>query len=171
MQSQVWAVQNSQKYDWLVLLDTDVEIVNFNNKVFKKILKEMTQQNLIWATGESQKHNLDAGHIVVNMRHPLVTKLFEDYENIWESGEIFNLDRHYDGNVVESLFDRYPSYKIKNTDHGAGLHTYELGTVHYGSKIPKAVRAAWPGDTPALIDALKIDKLKLINQFNLKVKI
>jgi hypothetical protein len=170
MQSQVWSVRNVLNYDWLVLLDTDVEIINFNNDLFKNILTELTQQNLIWATGESQKQNLDAGHIIINMKHPDVFKLFSDYENIWESGEIFNLERHYDGNAVESLFDRYPSYKIKNTDHGGGLHTYELGTVHYGSKIPKAVRAVWPGDTPSLIEAMKIDKLKLVNDFNLKVK-
>ena len=170
MQSQVWAVRNLTDYDWLVLLDTDVEIVDFDQIEFERILEEFKDSNLIWATGESQKRKLDAGHIIFNMRHPDLYKLIDTYENIWESGDIFKLERYYDGHAVQSLFDRYPSYKIKNTDHGGGLHTYKIGTVHYGSKIPKALRAVWSGDTKQLVAEMIVDKETMADNFNIQGK-
>ena len=98
------------------------------------------------------------------MRDPRLDQLIYDYENIWESGKIFELFRYYDGNAVESLFEIYPSYKILNTDHGGGLHTYELGTVHYGSKIPKLLRALYNNTTNFMVD--EIIKQKSIMQDN-----
>jgi hypothetical protein len=151
MQSQVWALRNLRQYEYVVLLDTDVEIVKFNQEEFDEILDGLTQSKHIWATGESQLKKLDAGHIVVNMSDPRLDQLLYDYENIWESKKILELDRAYDGEAVESLFEKYPSYKIKNTDHGGGLHTYTLGTVHYGSKIPKKIRSLWTGSTEDMI--------------------
>lgn len=151
MQSQVWALRNLRQYEYVVLLDTDVEIVKFNQEEFDKILDGLVQSKHIWATGESQLKKLDAGHIIVNMNDPRLDQLLYDYENIWESKKILELDRAYDGEAVESLFEKYPSYKIKNTDHGGGLHTYTLGTVHYGSKIPKKIRSLWTGSTEDMI--------------------
>jgi hypothetical protein len=151
MQSQVWALRNLRQYEYVVLLDTDVEIVKFNQEEFDEILNGLVQSKHIWATGESQLKKLDAGHIIVNMNDPRLDQLLYDYENIWESKKILELDRAYDGEAVESLFEKYPSYKIKNTDHGGGLHTYTLGTVHYGSKIPKKIRSLWTGSTEDMI--------------------
>jgi hypothetical protein len=151
MQSQVWALRTLRNYDFVVLLDTDVEIIKFNQEEFDEILNALVEGKYIWATGESQLKKLDAGHIIVNMSDPRLDQLLYDYENIWESKKIFELDRAYDGEAVESLFEKYPSYKIKNTDHGGGLHTYTLGTVHYGSKIPKKVRSLWTGSTEDMI--------------------
>jgi hypothetical protein len=151
MQSQVWALRNLRQYEYVVLLDTDVEIVKFNQEEFDEILDGLVQSKHIWATGESQLKKLDAGHIIVNMNDPRLDQLLYDYENIWESKKILELDRAYDGEAVESLFEKYPSYKIKNTDHGGGLHTYTLGTVHYGSKIPKKIRSLWTGSTEDMI--------------------
>ncbi len=168
MQSQVWAVKNLKKYDWLVLLDTDIEIINFNKTKFEEILNTMQSENIMWATGESHKNNLDAGHIIINMRHNLVDQWVHEYENIWETGEIFNLNRYYDGDAVESMFPQYPSYKIKNFDYGTGFHVYDIGTVHYGSKLPKAIRAAWKGtDINELIEQMKVDKFKFIDEYKL----
>jgi hypothetical protein len=164
MQSQIWALKNLRDYDWVILLDTDVEVLNFNLLEFHSILTGIKENKVIWATGESQKKRLDAGHIVVNMKDPRLDQLIYDYENIWESGKIFELFRYYDGNAVESLFEIYPSYKILNTDHGGGLHTYELGTVHYGSKIPKLLRALYNNTTNFMVD--EIIKQKSIMQDN-----
>lgn len=160
MQSQIWALKNLRRYDWVVLLDTDVEILDFNLQEFHRILTGIKENDVIWATGESQLRKLDAGHIVVNMRSKKLDELIFNYENVWESGDIFKLERFYDGNAVESLFKKYPSYKIKNTDHGGGLHTYSLGTVHYGSKIPKLLRAYYNNSTNFMIEDIIRDKSK-----------
>lgn len=140
MQSQVWAVRNLTQYDYVVLLDTDIEIVNFDHKLFETIIQEFTESGLVWATGRSQRGGHDSGFIIFNMKHPDRIPLINTYENIWESGEIVNLNKAYDGNAVESLLETNKSYKIKNNDCGSGLHIYDLGPVHYGSKIPKATR-------------------------------
>jgi hypothetical protein len=162
MQSQIWALKNLRQYDWVVLLDTDIEIFKFNNEEFNNILNGILSSNVIWATGQSQKNKLDAGHIVVNMRDSRLNELMYDYENIWESGNIFKLRRYYDGEAVESLITgKWPSYKINNIDHGGGLHTYELGTVHYGSKIPKMLRALWDGNYNFLIEEMINDKRRM----------
>jgi hypothetical protein len=162
MQSQVWALRNLRQYDFVVLLDTDVEIVKFNQDVFEQILSGLIESKHIWATGESQLKKLDAGHIVVNMSDSRLDQLLYDYENIWESKKIFELNRAFDGDAVESLFEKYPSYKIKNKDQGGGLHTYTLGTVHYGSKIPKKIRSLWTGSTEDMISEMIENKEVLL---------
>jgi hypothetical protein len=154
MQSQIWALKNLKEYEWVVLLDTDVEILDFNQVEFNEILKSIKSTRHFWATGESHRKKLDAGHIVINMRDPRLNQFIYDYENIWESGEIFSLSRSYDGEAVESLFSLYPSVKIPNIDHGGGLHTYTLGTVHYGSKIPKLLRAYLHDTTNFMVDEI-----------------
>jgi hypothetical protein len=152
MQSQVWAIRNLTDCDFLILLDTDIEILDFNLDMFNEELKKFKDSNLIWATGQSNRRGHDSGFIVLNMAHPQLKELTDHYENIWESGDIFKLAKWYDGHAVESMFEKYPSYKIKNKDYGSGLHVYELGLVHYGSKIPKALRAEWQGDGKSLIE-------------------
>jgi hypothetical protein len=151
-----------RQYDFVVLLDTDVEIVKFNQDIFEQILSGLIESKHIWATGESQLKKLDAGHIIVNMSDSRLDQLLYDYENIWESKKIFELNRAFDGDAVESLFEQYPSYKIKNKDQGGGLHTYTLGTVHYGSKIPKKIRSLWTGSIEEMISEMIKDKENLL---------
>lgn len=152
MQSQVWVLRNLKEYDWLVLLDTDVEIIDFNQDKFYEEIENLKKSNLVWATGQSQLRKLDAGHIIVNMHHPQLDDLITHYENIWETGDIFKLNRPYDGDAVESMFLLYPSYRLKNRDYGKGLHIYEFGTVHWGSKEPKSLRNTWHGDGKSLVE-------------------
>jgi hypothetical protein len=145
MQSQVWAAKNFKKEnDFVILLDTDIEITNFNFEKFELELDNFLESNLPWATGRSQSRLHDSGFIILNARHPMFDELIDHYENIWENGTIHTLEKGYDGNAVESMFEKYPSYKIMNTDYGRGLHVYDLGLVHYGSKLPKALRAENP---------------------------
>jgi hypothetical protein len=100
------------------------------------------------------------------MAHPQLKELTDHYENIWESGNIFKLAKWYDGHAVESMFEKYPSYKIKNKDYGSGLHVYELGLVHYGSKIPKEMRIHHTGSGKNLVekklDETPVKKLKSV---------
>lgn len=152
MQSQLWAVKNLKKYDFVILLDTDVEVINWNKDKFEDILNQMIESNSIWAVGESQRNGIDSGHIIINMKHPDVEKLFTEYENFWETGEILKLRKWYDGHVIENLIERYPFVKIKNRDYGSGLHVYQIGTVHWGSKEPKILRANWKNNGKSLVE-------------------
>ena len=140
MQSQVWAVRNLTEFDWIVLFDTDIEVLSFDINMFLGIVNQLRDSGLVWATGESQRKGHDSGFILVNTKHPNMLDLFTEYENIWESGKIFELDKAYDGNAVELLLHTYPSIKIRNTDCGKGMHLYDLGPVHWGSKEPKEQR-------------------------------
>lgn len=145
MRSQVWAARTfKEQYDFVVLLDTDIEILNSFDKVkFEEELDKFVDSDLVWATGRSNRRGHDSGFIVLNTNHTLYNTLLNDYENIWEGEEckLSSLVKPYDGHAVESMFDEYPSYKIPNRDYGKGFHVYELGLVHYGSKIPKSLRS------------------------------
>lgn len=152
MQSQVWAARNLTNCDYLVLLDTDIEVLDFDQQLFEQELKNFKESGLIWATGRSQSRLHDSGFIVLNMSHPDLYTLIDHYENIWDSGEIFTLGKSYDGHAVESMFEKYPSYKIMNTDYGKGLHIYKVGVVHYGSKLPKQMRAECTTDAKTMLD-------------------
>lgn len=166
MQSQVWAIRNLKDCDFLILLDTDIEILDFDTKSFETYLTKLLDSGYVWATGESNRGGHDSGFIVLNMRHPKLKQLTNHYENIWESGEIFKLDKWYDGNAVESMFQFYPSVKIRNRDCGQGFHFYELGLVHYGSKIPKQMRIEYKGPGKDLVEKrlseISIKKLKSV---------
>ena len=146
MQSQVWAARNLRDCDFIVLLDTDIEVLDFNKELFEQELNNFKNSGLVWATGRSQSRLHDSGFIVLDTSHPQLDELLNYYENIWESGDIFKLRKSYDGHAVESMFEHYPSYKIMNTDYGKGLHVYDVGVVHYGSKLPKSMRKEWPTD-------------------------
>jgi len=145
MQCQVWTARSfKEKYDFIVLLDTDIEILNsFDNKKLEKELNNFINSGLVWATGRSNRRGHDSGFIILNTRHELFDQVINDYENIWEGEEckLSALAKPYDGHAVESMFNNYPSYKIMNTDYGKGFHVYDLGLVHYGSKIPKSLRS------------------------------
>tara|TARA_B110000285_G_scaffold66152_1_gene76045 strand:- start:41 stop:799 length:759 start_codon:yes stop_codon:yes gene_type:complete len=152
MQSQVWAVRTLTDCDYLVLLDTDIEVLDFDQLLFEEEINNFKDSGYIWATGRSQSRLHDSGFIVFNMNHPELYTLIDHYENIWDSGEIFTLRKSYDGHAVESMFERFPSYKIMNTDYGQGLHIYDVGVVHYGSKMPKQMRAECTGDAKKMLD-------------------
>lgn len=142
MQTQVWAINTMKEYDFVILFDTDIEVFDFNEESFKNTLKELKDKDMVWATGQSQRRGHDSGFIVVNMAHKNVPILFAEYEDIWDSGKINTLPKAYDGDAVETLLEKYPSIKIKNKDYGKGMHVYDLNVVHWGSKEPKAERAA-----------------------------
>ena len=152
MQSQVWSIRNINNCDFLILLDTDIEILEFDRLKFEKEIDCFKESGLVWATGESNRGGHDSGFIVLNMSHPQLVELTDYYENIWESGKIFDLDKSYDGHAVESMLPIYKSYKIKNRDYGSGMHLYSLGLVHWGSKEPKRIRAEWTGDGKSLVE-------------------
>lgn len=152
MQSQVWAVRNLRNCDFIVLLDTDIEVLDFDLKLFEQEMNNFRESGHVWATGRSQSRLHDSGFIVFDTSHPQLDEVIDYYENIWESGDIFKLNKSYDGNAVESMFEKYPSYKIMNTDYGKGLHIYDVGVVHYGSKIPKAMRAECTTDAKVMLD-------------------
>lgn len=154
MQAQVWAAKNLRDCDFLILLDTDIEVLNFDAAAFEKILDEFLASGKLWAIGESQRNQIDSGHIILNTKHHNYAKLIDEYEDYWNSGKIFDLYRPYDGFVVQALMNTYDYFKLRNRDYGSGLHVYEIGTVHWGSKQPKADRAAWTDDGNSLLKKL-----------------
>jgi hypothetical protein len=159
MQSQVWAVRNITDCDVLALIDTDIEVLDFDDNKWTKEMECFIESNHVWATGRSQSRLHDSGMIVFNMKHPKLHTLIDEYENIWNSGEIFKLAKSYDGHAVESMFEKWPSYKILNTDWGSGMHTYDLGFVHYGSKIPKELRRSKQCSGQEIVEEYTKDKI------------
>lgn len=155
MQSQVWAVRNIKSCDFLVLLDTDIEVLDFNETDWLSEMQKFLNSGHVWATGRSNSRLHDSGMIVFNMKHPMLYTLINEYQNIWDSGEILKLKKSYDGHAVESMFKKWPSYKIMNTDYGRGLHVYNLGFVHYGSKIPKELRRVSKKDGKSIVEEYK----------------
>ena len=123
------------------------------------MLEDFFHTDYIWATGLSQRRGHDSGFIVFNMNHTRLHELVDIYENIWNSGTIFDLKKSYDGHAVESMFDQYPSYKIPNIDYGSGFHVYDLGLVHYGSKIPKTLRRTHTGTGAEIVKEYTADKI------------
>lgn len=152
MQSQVWAVRNIKDCDFLVLLDTDIEILDFDTVLWQQEMQNFLDSNNVWATGRSQSKLHDSGVIVFNMKHPDLHTLINEYQNIWDSGQILELRKSYDGHAVESMFEKWPSYKIKNIDYGQGFHVYDIGLVHYGSKIPKEMRRVSHKDGKGIVE-------------------
>jgi hypothetical protein len=140
MQSQVWAINNLKNYDWLVLLDTDIEVYQLNLESIYNIITQLSEKNLLWATGESQDGFLDAGVIIINTAHPELDKFTEVYKDFWESGKIKSLEHGYDGDVVVEMLKMYESLKIRNFNHGQGMHSYNFGLFHWGSKESKPIR-------------------------------
>lgn len=160
MQAQTWAIRNIKDCDFIVLLDTDIEVLDFDEKLFNNEIEKFVESNYVWATGRSHSGHHDSGFIVFNMNHPDLHTLVDEYENIWESGQIYKLRKSYDGNAVESMFDKWPSYKIMNYDYGSGFHVYDLGFVHYGSKMPKSLRSKFVGPG-----------IDLVNEHTSKIKL
>jgi len=152
MQSQVWAVRNINNCDFLVLLDTDIEILDFDTILWQQEMQNLLDSNNVWATGRSNSRLHDSGVIVLNMKHPDLHTLINEYQNIWDSGQILELKKSYDGHAVESMFEKWPSYKIKNIDYGQGFHVYDIGLVHYGSKIPKEMRRVSHKDGKGIVE-------------------
>lgn len=174
MQSQVYAYKKfKNNYDFIVLLDTDIEVLDFEIDAFEAMLTDFKESNHIWATGQSNRRGHDSGFIILNTAHPRLKELIEYYENIWESGAILNLEKPYDGHAVESMFEIYPSFKIGNIDYGSGFHVYDLGFVHYGSKIPKALRQEFNGTGQEIVEHYTKDrvpkKVKYLDQWTKKL--
>ncbi len=140
MQSQVWAIKNLKNYDWLVLLDTDIEVHELKLEKLYNVLTQLQDRNLIWATGESNDGFLDAGVVVINVKHPDIDNFVKTYEDYWESGKIKSLEHGYDGDVVVEMLKMYESIKIKNFNHSQGMHSYDFGLFHWGSKESKPIR-------------------------------
>jgi hypothetical protein len=140
MRSQVWAIKNLKSYDCIVLLDTDIEVYDFNQEIFNKHVDNFLKSNCVWGLGNSQLNNIDSGMIFINPAHPLLNELVYEYENTWESGEILKLPRAYDGYVVLELVKKYPFYEIPNWDYNQGQHNYNFGFYHWGGKESKPIR-------------------------------
>jgi hypothetical protein len=140
MQSQVWAIKNLKKYDWLVLLDTDIEVYDLKLEILYDTVTLLQNKNLLWATGKSNDGFLDAGVIIINCKHPEIDNFVKIYEDFWETGKIRLLEHRYDGDVVAKMLELYESVEIKNFNHGQGMHSYNIGLFHWGSKASKPIR-------------------------------
>ena len=140
MRSQTWAIRNLKSYNCIVLLDTDIEVYDFNQDQFDQHISNFLKSGCVWGLGNSQINHIDPGMIFINPIHPLLSDLIYEYENMWESGEILKLPKPYDGDVVVELVKKYPFYEISNWDYDQGQHNYNFGFYHWGSKESKPIR-------------------------------
>lgn len=142
MQCQIWTFKRYQKeYDFILFLDADIEIVNFNQEIFKEIISKFKSQNNVWALGMSNDNGLDAGVFMINCKHPNLDDLIFDYEQVWESGKILELHRPYDGEAVAYTCKKYQHSIITNKNLGKGQHFYNWGGFHWGGKESKLFRS------------------------------
>jgi hypothetical protein len=141
MQSQVWAIKNLQDYDFLILLDTDIEVINFNSDSFFKKIDIIESKNCLWGIGRSQDKLLDSGFIIINNKHCDKNNMVREYEQYWETEKIHLLKKPYDGDVVQELTNQYPYFGLENYGWGDGRHFYDCGLFHWGSKEPKKIRS------------------------------
>ena len=143
MQTQRWAVSELKDYDFVILTDTDIEILDFDLDKFYSGLKNIRNTDKLWGVGFKKDFfddSVDSGFIVVNMCYKDVDTAFEDYENYWESGKVFDLKKSYDGNVIGKMIFEYPTSYFYTKGYGDGHFVYDLGMIHWGGKLPKQIR-------------------------------
>lgn len=161
MQTQRWAISALKAYDWVVLMDTDIEAINFNYEHFKNDLDQIKSNNNVWGIGfkrEKLDDSVDSGFIVANMRHNSINTAFQAYEHFWESGEIFTLEKSYDGNVMAEMIKKFPAFLFLTTGYGNGKWLYDFGLFHWGGKLPKEIRQSL-SDPVLYVESLVNQKL------------
>lgn len=154
MKSQVWAIRNLKKYDFLVLLDTDIEVCDFNIDRFIKIIEDIKYHNIVWSIGSSLE-GIDAGFVIVNCNHEKISSLVNDYENYWESGQILSLPNGYDGDVVQEMIKQYEPILVPNQKIDFGQYYYDIGLFHWGSKLSKPIRRGLPSGLEYIRENIK----------------
>jgi len=139
MKSQVWAIKNLKDYDFLILLDTDIETYNFNREDFFSLINQIDKENPVWSIGSST-NGIDAGFIIINFKNKVLMDLIDEYEKYWEEGHILSLPNGYDGDVVQDMIKTYQPLLIPNINTDFGQYYYKIGLYHWGSKISKPIR-------------------------------
>lgn len=141
MQGQVHAIKTYKNtHDWLLFLDTDIELFDFNKELFDIEFEKLKQSNNIWTIGNYNLGGPDVGVIVFNLKHPNIDKLLDDYVNVWESGKILELGKAYDGEAVLYTTNKYPCNKLEMSHYINGLHIYDNGLCHWCGKSAKVIR-------------------------------
>lgn len=147
MQAQNWALCNLTGYDFVVLMDSDIESYNFDPGQFENILWSMRQQGLMWATSHRMNHILskesmvlDAGIIIFDLANPNLRSWRNAYQQIWESGAIYYLPHPYDGDAVICMMRHHPSLRFGFYTIGKGQNFYPMGFMHWGSGVGKQRR-------------------------------
>jgi hypothetical protein len=154
MKSQIWAIKNLKKYDWVILLDADIEIYKFDDLLLEKILLGIKEKNVLWSVGKSLE-GVDAGFIIIDMAHNHLDNFFKEYEAFWEEGHILNLKNAYDGNVIEEMTKKYEPIFVPNIKIGPGQYYYEVGLYHWGSKDSKPIRKNLINSSEYIMERLK----------------
>lgn len=158
MQSQCWAIKNFKKYDWVVLLDTDIENINFDKVMFDQYLEKIKKNNQLWGIGFKRNmfdDSIDSGFIVVNMLHRDVDVAFKEYENFWNQGKIYDLKKAYDGNVMWEMIKKFPGEYFLTTSYGQGRFIYDIGLIHWGGGEPKEFRKSLIDSKKYVLELLK----------------
>jgi hypothetical protein len=150
MQTQLWAVKNL-KYDFIILIDADIEVVDYSFHTFNQELSKLKENNIPWAVGLKPKEDIekfkkkttlgpdiDSGMIVVNTAHKSIEEIFTAYEQFWETGSIHELKKAADGEVIFELIKKYPCNFLTTKMLGPGKILYEFGLFHHAGKSNKA---------------------------------
>lgn len=140
MRSQIWALDNLAWADVIVLLDTDIEAVAFDQDRFMQRARDFLTSQQMWATSHRQgcavtsdQAYIDSGVIFFNPRHPDLRDWRNNYEAIWNSGAIWHLPRPFDGDAVVCMLRLYPSFRINHRNIAKGCNLYAWGMTHWGS--------------------------------------
>ena len=159
MRSQIWALDNLAWADVIVMLDTDIEAVNFDQDRFYHAAQEFLESRQLWATSHragceitNNRPYIDSGVVFFNPQHPDAREWRKNYEAIWNSGAIWHLPAPYDGDAVVCMLRLYPSFRINHLNINKGCNLYAWGMTHWGSVSKQWRKTAKPREVHDLVD-------------------
>jgi hypothetical protein len=111
------ALNNLEKYDYLIWLDADII---FKEELDKKTLLELfiRNNNMISYLGRKNYHS-DCGFLIFDLNHKYTNEYMSKVKHLYDSNEIYNLKEYHDSYIwdyVRIIFEN--KYGIKNFNLG-----------------------------------------------------
>mgnify|MGYP002152479848 CR=1 FL=1 len=104
--------------DFVIWLDSDIRVrmKKINSKVFhkgynEKLLSYLNRENCK-KTEVYNKLSSETGIIIVNNQHELKNQFFDFYQNIYDSGYIFNLAEVHDAYVFDYCISHFENKRL-----------------------------------------------------------
>lgn len=118
------------KSDYVIWIDADVFVKKTIDKEFLDIGEHLFSTMYFKSNNpEKPEYVAETGLQIFNMHHKDIQRYADEYYNFWESLEILNLYRAYDGYVTGELIPKYNFLNMVIKDHSdrkPGQNTFEF---------------------------------------------